>query len=68
MESISGYTAPSSTELAKPSNFKSGSILNKHDIEGYEEAMRATNAAHFAAAPSVLLALTIGAMAGVILL
>ncbi|WFC95354.1 hypothetical protein MBRA1_002002 [Malassezia brasiliensis] len=68
MESIDGYTPPPSSSTPTPTNFKSGTILQKSQISGYNAALEATNTAGLGAAPTFLLTLALVSMAGVVLL
>ncbi|WFC99810.1 hypothetical protein MYAM1_002556 [Malassezia yamatoensis] len=68
MESISGYTAPPSSAIPTPSNFKTGTILSPSQISGYAEAMRATSGADYLTVPRLLVALTAASIAGLVLL
>ncbi|KAL4399082.1 hypothetical protein ACI68E_004482 [Malassezia pachydermatis] len=38
--SISGYTPPPSSDIPKPTNFSSGTILSPNDIDGYSDAIK----------------------------
>ncbi|KAI3620145.1 hypothetical protein CBS9595_002112 [Malassezia furfur] len=68
MESIDGYTPPPSSSTPTPTNFKSGTILSKSQISGYDAALEATNTAALGAAPTLLLTLALVSVAGVVLL
>lgn len=69
LQSISGYTPPPSSTTPKPSNFKSGRILQPSEISGYEDAIR------FAKSPATIntvsvsvLGLVAAVIGGVVLL
>ncbi|KAI3628307.1 hypothetical protein GLX27_002105 [Malassezia furfur] len=68
MESIDGYTPPPSSSTPTPTNFKSGTILSKSQISGYDAALEATNTAALGAAPTLLLTLALVSVAGTVLL
>lgn len=68
MESIDGYTPPPSSATPTPTNFKSGTILSKSQISGYDAALDAANTAALGAAPTLLLTLALVSVAGTVLL
>lgn len=69
MQSISGYTPPSSSSTPEPSNFKKGKILQPSEISGYEDAIRfARSHASLNIIPMALLSFMAVVVGGIILL